>query len=98
VLHPPRGYRALVRKAVRVAQGKEMLNRLHPERYQYAHPGLGRLILNVVVPPDPRKVRRSFEPNPHFGFLAFYLFRWKFRVEVSARLLWMYHVRGLELA
>ncbi len=98
VLHPPRGYRGLVSKAVRVAQGKEMLNQLHPERYQYTRPGLGRLILNVVVPPDPRKVRRIFEPNPHFGFLAFYLFRWKFRVEVSLKLLWMYYGRGLELA
>jgi glycosyltransferase AglI len=98
VLHPPRGYRALVRKAVRVAQGKEMLNRLHPERYHYARPGLGRLVLNVVVPPDPRKVRRTFEPNPHFGFLAFYLFRWRFRVEVSLRLAWMYYGRGPELA
>jgi len=98
VLHPPRGYRALVSKAVRVAQGKETLNRLHPERYQYARPGLGRLVLNVVVPPDPRKVRRTFEPNPHFGFLSFYLFRWRFRVDVSLRLLRMYYGRGPELA
>lgn len=98
VLHPPRGYRGLVNKAVRVAQGKEMLNRLHPERYQYARPGLGRLVLNVVVPPDPRKVRRTFEPNPHFGFLAFYLFRWRFRAEVSSRLLWLYYGPGPDLA
>lgn len=98
VLHPPRGYRALVGKAVRVAQGKETLNRLHPEHYQYARPGLGRLVRNVIVPPDPRKVRRIFEPNPHFGFLAFYLFRWRFRVEVSLRLLWMYQGRGPDLA
>jgi len=96
VLHPARGYRGLVHKAVRVAQGKQMLNRLHPDRYDYRRPGLGRLVLNVLVPPDPRKVRRSFEPNPHFGFLAFYLFRWRFRAEVSLKLLDLYYGRRPE--
>lgn len=90
VLHPPRGYRGLVRKAIRVSRGKQTLNRLYPERYQYARPGVGRLLRDVVLPPDPRKVRRRFQPNPHFGFVAFYFFRWRFRVEVSLRLLWTY--------
>jgi hypothetical protein len=39
-----------------------------------------------------------FESNQHFGFLAFYLFRWRFKVEVSLKLLWLYYGRGLKLA
>jgi glycosyltransferase AglI len=94
VLHPPRAYAALVRKAVRVAQGKRMLNRLYPDRYAYAPPGLVRLIWNLVVPPNPVKARRAFGGSPHFGFLRFYLFRWRFRMEVSLKLLREWYGRG----
>lgn len=94
VLHPPRGYRGLVSKAVRVGRGKQTLNRLYPDRYHYGRPGFGRLVRNAVVPPNPKNMRRDFEPNPHFGFLAFYFFRWRFRVDVSLRLLWMYYGQG----
>jgi glycosyltransferase involved in cell wall biosynthesis len=90
VFHPPRGYRRLVRKRVRIARGKKALTRLYPERYKYSRPSILKLCRRIVFPPRVSSVRRLYQDNPHFTFLDFYLFCWRFWVEVTLRLLPVY--------
>jgi glycosyltransferase AglI len=94
VVHPPRGYHALVRKAVRLAEGKAALNRLYPARYQYARPGLLRLLWNAIAPPAPHRVLPSVGSNPNYGFAAFYLFMWRYRMAVARGLLDLFYGKG----
>jgi len=89
VLHPPRGFRKLVKKRVRIAEGKLKLNRLYPDRYCYKFSSPGSLIARLVVPPRPSSVKKTFSENNHFGFLSYYLFMWYFKIRVSIGLIWL---------
>jgi glycosyltransferase AglI len=90
VLHPPRGYRKLVRKRVRIAYGKEILNRLHPERYSYGRLSTSRRILNILIPPNPGHARSFHARSRACSFTAWYLFLWRFKAELALRLLPIY--------
>jgi glycosyltransferase AglI len=90
VIHPPRGYRKLVSKRVRIAEGKMMLKRLYPEKYGYRQTPVPYLLLGMLIPPRIRSVKRYYEKNARFSFLRFYWFIWKFKYSVGRGLLRLY--------
>lgn len=93
VFHPPRDYRELVKKRIRLHRGRRMLRSLYPDRYDYPGRSLSRSLMEILLPPNPLAARRSYPSNPHFGFLRYYLFRWRYKAEVGLRLLPIYHRR-----
>ena len=90
VLHPPRDFSDLVKKRIRIAEGKITLNRLYPERYRYRRPPVLKMLFGIFVPPSVSGVRKNFRENPNFSFLRYYFFIWHFKIRVSLRLLPVY--------
>jgi glycosyltransferase AglI len=87
VIHPPRGFNSIVKKRVRITEGKMMLNNLYPERYRYEFSSPINLILRLPVPPSIPGVIKTYKKNKHFGFLSYYLFVWRLKIRVTMKLL-----------
>jgi glycosyltransferase AglI len=87
VIHPPRGFHSLVKKRVRITEGKMMLNNLYPERYRYEIPSPISLILRTPIPPNIFGVMKTYKKNNHFGLLSYYLFVWRLKIRVTIKLL-----------
>jgi len=86
VLHPPRGFHKLLKKRVRITEGKLALNRLYPERYRYEIASPGTLIARLSMPPSISGVKKTFKKNNHFRFWLYYLFIWYFKIRVTLKL------------
>jgi glycosyltransferase involved in cell wall biosynthesis len=87
VLHPPRGFHALVSKRLRITQGKKLLNNLYPDKYSFNLPSVFSLLSQILLPPRIIYVRRMYNSEQPFSFLRFYIFMWKFKCTVGWRLL-----------
>jgi glycosyltransferase AglI len=85
VFHPPRGFRKLVLKRIRVLEGKMLLNKLYPDRYRYQKPDFAGLTLSLLTPPRLSSVKKVFRSNNGFSFLRLYMFIWKFKIMVSLK-------------
>jgi glycosyltransferase AglI len=92
VLHPPRGFRKLVSKRVRIAEGKMMLNRLYPSKYRYRRASIPSLILQILLPPRIGKVRRLYHSDSAFSFVRFYFFVWRFKASVGWKIIRLYPI------
>ena len=91
VLHPPRDFRDLVHKRVRISQGKLLLNRLYPDRYHFRKPSLLKMLVGLFVPPSISGVKRMYSKNENFGFVKYYFFMWHFKIRVNLGLLPVYY-------
>jgi glycosyltransferase involved in cell wall biosynthesis len=93
VLHPPRGYRNLVAKRLRIARGRKLLSVLYPDRYRFAAPRLFPYLWRTLAPPRPENIRQGWARDLPFSFARYYFFTWGYKVEVNLRTLPIYYSR-----
>jgi glycosyltransferase AglI len=87
VFHPPRGYKKLVKQKIIRAEGKKMLNRFYPDRYNYSRPSVIKLFFGMFFPPGVNRVKKSYRSNAYFKFIQYYFFIWRYKIDVSLRLI-----------
>ena len=91
VNHPPRGFAALVKKTVRLHEGRICLNKLYPERYNYRTPTPRKLVASMLLPPKTSSVNKAFKGENGFSFLSKYIFIWKFKFFTQLNLYKLYY-------
>jgi glycosyltransferase AglI len=90
VLHPPRGFKKLVRKKVRQHKGRILMRRYYPDRYNYKKPSLINLLFSLILPPYPSAVDKLFNRGDKFSKIDIYLFVWRFKFILNVKLFNLY--------
>jgi len=93
-IHPPRGYKKLINQRIRIAKGDKVLSVLYPDRFTFNRPSLLPYIINTVKPPWISNIRRGYSQNLPFSFFKYYLFCWRYKIEVNLKLFKTYYSRN----
>ena len=91
VLHPPRGFRKLIKKGIRLHRGRILLNKMFPDRYNYEKPRSRTLILDMALPPRISSVKKIFTDENKFSFFQKYWFIWKYKFYMHLNLYKLYY-------
>lgn len=72
VIHPPRDYRGLLKKKVRIYSGHRDLATFYPERYKLQKIGFWQFLKEVLTPPRNVVCDKAYP----FGYLKLFLYFW----------------------
>lgn len=91
-IHPPRGYKKLVNQRIRIAKGDKVLSVLYPDRFVSRKPSIIPLLFTMLLPPRIKNVKRGYNDQMPFSFLQYYLFLWKYKIEVTIKLIPVFYL------